>query len=173
MDYLPAMHETERNNLKKNLRIIVFTVKGTEYALIVDNIFEIIVRNTLTPVPQTSRFIKGAIAYKDKIIPVFDTAGILGHPETISETAKHTVIVVNYQGRFLGLEADSVTDIVESDSVTLHAVVVKEMGSAIEGIGVSGNRFFFLLNTEKIITTKEPFDIKIQDVILKKMEERA
>lgn len=170
------MPEQTSESNQKPLRVIIFSLRGTEYALIVDNIFEIIVRNLLSPVPRTRRFIRGAVAYKERIIPVFDVATILGHSSAQIPKEKHTILVVNNKGRFLGLEADAVLDIVEASSVTLKTVVARDLDSAIEGVGVlkegqsQGKRTFFLLNMGKLIATDEPFDIKIQDVVLRKLE---
>jgi chemotaxis signal transduction protein len=164
---------------RKPLRVILFSLSGTEYALIVDSIFEIIVRNSLSPVPRTRRFIRGAVAYKDRIIPVFDAAAILGHPPSLTPKEKHTILIVNSQGRFLGLEADRVLDIVETSSVTFRTVVARDLDTAIEGVGVlegapfRGKKVFFLLNVKKLIAADEPFDIKIQDIVQRKLEASA
>jgi purine-binding chemotaxis protein CheW len=165
------MADTEKKNSgKTSLKVIVFSVRGTEYALLVDNIFEIIVKNVLTPVPQVPEFVKGATVYRDRIIPVFDTAAVLGYAKSPGIPDKYTVIVINHDGRFIGLEADKVTEIVETAGVTLKTVIVRDLESGIEGVGIFNNRRFFLLNTNKVLNARKSFDRQVQDVIIKKLE---
>ncbi len=159
-----------KNTDKLSFKVIIFPIHGTEYAFLTDNIFEIIIKKFLTPVPQVSEFVTGATVYRDRIIPIYNTSAVLGYPDSASLPGKHTIILVNHGDRFVGLEVDKVTDIMETSGVTLKTVIVRDLESGIEGIGIFNDRRFFLLNTNKVLNAKKSFDRQVQDVIIKKLE---
>jgi purine-binding chemotaxis protein CheW len=160
---------------KQPVRLILFLVNGTHYALVINNICEVLGRASITPVPMVNPLLSGAMHYNGRIIPVFNMHKMLGYPACEDSVPKRRegkcVIVVNYEDRFTGLEADRTLDIVESESLRIKTVILKDFYSAIEGVGTAAEGAFFLLNTGKVLEADKPFELEVQSHILDRIKE--
>ena len=166
------------------LRVILFNIKGDCFGIVNNSVSEVIVNNRLTPAPRIHPFLAGAMPFQGRIIPVLDLPGLLGRgcgsgdQSARSGDAGHgdagsgktQVIVLTYEGRFIGLTTDGVDDIYDLESLKIKTVIVRDYNSAIDGVGSLNERLFFLLNAEKIITAEKAFDREVETLVLEKMQ---
>lgn len=160
--------------MRKNdsfIKLVVFTLGQTNYAIVSDNVLEIVDSVAITPVPNINQFVEGAYNFKSRIIPIFDLKKIVGMEVPNNNNEAHKILIMTYEDRLIGFKIDEVVDIFHLASFQLKTVILKNFHSGIEGIGEIQSLLFFYLNIEKIIQSKKPFELEAQDYIIKEYKE--
>lgn len=160
--------------MRKNdsfIKLVVFTLGQTNYAIVSDNVLEIVDSGTITHVPNINQFVEGAYNFKSRIIPIFDLKKIVGMDMSTKNNEAHKILIMTYEDRLIGFKIDDVVDIFHLASFQLKTVILKNFHSGIEGIGEIQSLLFFYLNIEKIIQSKKPFELEAQDYIIKEYKE--
>ncbi len=73
---------------------------------------EIILKEEITPVPNTNRFVLGVMNLRDQIIPVFNLKEKLNIEDYDKSIDEKNIIVIEIQKTTTGLRVDEVTGIV-------------------------------------------------------------
>jgi purine-binding chemotaxis protein CheW len=66
-----GLAKKEQNNTPKR-QLVVFKLAGQEYALFINQIKEVVITPTLTPVPLTPRYVKGVANVRGDILAMVD-----------------------------------------------------------------------------------------------------
>jgi len=91
-------------------QVIIFSNCDQNFALDIARIERIIEYTTPKKVPETAEFLKGVIPYNGQVLPIIDlNRRLYGVNAQDSEKAK--VIVISWNGTFLGLMVDEVLGI--------------------------------------------------------------
>lgn len=145
---------------------VTFHLAEELFAIKVFEVQEILEMTSLTKVPESSVFLKGIINLRGNILPVVDTRIKFGMEEA-NYTSRTRVIVINLklnnkQPLLLGLIVDAVTDVIElpEDSI-LPPPEINDLKKAayVTGIVKREQNFLMILNTTKIFSTDETFQI--------------
>lgn len=91
-------------------KFVVFSSGGQSFAIPIEVTEKIIHVEGLTRIPDTSKYILGAIDYGESILPIVDLSERFFQNKT-EITADTKVIVVNWQEEKIGLAVDKVTTI--------------------------------------------------------------
>ncbi|MBU1385491.1 MAG: chemotaxis protein CheW [Alphaproteobacteria bacterium] len=94
-----------------NLReLVTFRLGEERYAIDIQSVREIRGWSPATPLPNAQPFMQGVVNLRGLVLPVMDLARRLGGPAS-APSARHAVIVIEYEGRLMGLLVDAVSGI--------------------------------------------------------------
>lgn len=150
----------------KELELIGFRLNNEEYAIPIEQVKEIIRPIGLTGIPRSPSILLGIISLRGVIVPVFDLkkklTGVQEKPEISAAGAGEEVsaetlrrnIILQSGGGLLGLEVDSVTDVIrirEKEIEPAPPLLDREGQDLIKGVFRFKNRMVILLNNHNMI----------------------
>jgi purine-binding chemotaxis protein CheW len=152
------MAETETANRTQYLS---FSLRGTEYAVGILKVKEILQYEATTRVPSTPRSVRGVINLRGQVVPVVDLAAKFGLGET--EPSRLTCILIveallDGAPAVVGVMADSVQEVVElgaEDVEPTPAFGTQVKVDFLLGVGKIGKRFVLLLDLDRVISADE------------------
>lgn len=136
---------------------ITFTIAQEEYGTPILSVQEIRGWMNTTPLPNTPKFVKGVTNLRGNVVPVFDLRARFSG-ETTEVTERHVVIMVEIEGRIIGLLVDAISDILTIDE---NQIQPPPTGSLIvdtqylDGLVATGERMVALINTNKLFDSEE------------------
>jgi purine-binding chemotaxis protein CheW len=143
-------------------KYLTFFLANEEYGVEILKVQEIIGRMPVTPVPLTSRYIRGVINLRGKIHPIMDLNIKFGMDET-QITDETCIIVIKTSTLMMGILVDKVSEVVNvasddiEDTPSFGAEVDTEY---LLGVGKTGGRVRLLLDIEKGITKSDVINMK-------------
>ena len=143
-------------------KYLTFFLASEEYGVEILKVQEIIGRMPITPVPLTSKYIRGVINLRGKIHPIMDLKIKFGMEET-EITDETCIIVIKTATMMMGILVDKVSEVanVASDDIedtpSFGADVNPEY---LLGVGKTGGRVRLLLDIEKVITATDIINMK-------------
>ena len=154
----------ENQSVKVDSRVgkyLTFFLASEEYAVEILKVQEIIGRMPITPVPLTSKYIRGVINLRGKIHPIMDLNVKFGMEQT-QITDETGIIVIKTANLMMGIMVDKVSEVVTiasgevEDAPSFGADVNPEY---LLGVGKTGGKIRLLLDIEKIITASDIIDM--------------
>ncbi|HWP97296.1 MAG TPA: chemotaxis protein CheW, partial [Syntrophomonadaceae bacterium] len=97
------------------VQLVTFTIGPEIFGLDIMNVQEVIRMPAITKVPQSPSFIEGMTNLRGHILPVIDTRTKFGM-EKVEMNESSRVIVVDIGGKAVGLNVDSVSEVLRVDS---------------------------------------------------------
>jgi purine-binding chemotaxis protein CheW len=143
-------------------KYLTFFLASEEYGVEILKVQEIIGRMPITPVPLTSKYIRGVINLRGKIHPIMDLKIKFGMDET-QITDETCIIVIKTSTLMMGVLVDKVSEVVNvasgdiEDTPSFGADVNPEY---LLGVGKTGGRIRLLLDIEKVITASDIINMK-------------
>jgi purine-binding chemotaxis protein CheW len=152
------MAETETTNRTQYLS---FSLRGTEYAVGILKVKEILQYEATTRVPSTPRSVRGVINLRGQVVPVVDLAAKFGLGET--EPSRLTCILIveallDGAPAVVGVMSDSVQEVIElgpEDIEPTPAFGTQVKVDFLLGVGKIGKRFVLLLDLDRVISADE------------------
>jgi len=92
------------------LQLVSFRLGKEEFGIEITQVREIILMGDITRIPQTPTFVKGLINLRSTVIPVIDLRVRFGM-ETAALTDESRIMVLNVDGRTLGIIVDAVDEV--------------------------------------------------------------
>lgn len=92
------------------IELISFRIGDQEFCVDIMAVREIRGWAPATPLPQTPPYMRGVINLRGAVLPILDLAVRLELP-AIEPSARSVIIVINADGRLVGLLVDAVSDI--------------------------------------------------------------
>lgn len=152
--------------ITETVQYLTFKLVDEIFAFDVAKVREILEVASITKVPRTPDFMRGAINLRGSVVPVIDLRCNFGM-ECTEQTVNTCIIVVevNLDGEviILGVLADSVQEVVEMDPN--HIEPPPKLGTRlntefIKGMGKMENDFVMILDIDKIFSANELTDIQ-------------
>lgn len=108
MEALQTAHRPEQ------MQILCFALAGEAYGIPILKVREIQATATLTRIPKAPPFMPGVINLRGAIVPIIDlrTRFALGEAP---EGGRPVMVIVEVQGRTLGMRVDAVSEVVDLD----------------------------------------------------------
>lgn len=125
-------------------QLVVFSLGNEEYALPIGSVHEIIRYTEPRSVASDSRWIRGVIGLRGKIIPIFDLASRMG---VEAKDSDGKIVIVESAGGQVGVVVDEVEEVLTVASDQLEHVPTAD-GESIEAIAKIGDRLVILLNPQ-------------------------
>ena len=146
-----AEPETTTQPLQE-IELLSFRVGGEEYALMVDDVREVLKIVPMTMVPNAPAFILGVMSLRGKITPIVDLCKRLGLQPGVRDE-KSRIIVVSTDEEDVGLVVDRVTGVltVFPDEIKPAPENVEQGAGYIRGITRKGDRLHILLDLKKAV----------------------
>jgi purine-binding chemotaxis protein CheW len=163
MNSAAALKENRLKNVDSRAgKYLTFFLANEEYGVEILKVQEIIGRMPITPVPLTSRYIRGVINLRGKIHPIMDLNIKFGMSQT-EITDETCMIVIKTSSLMMGILVDKVSEVVNvasdeiEDTPSFGADVNPEY---LLGVGKTGGRIRLLLDIEKVITASDVVNLK-------------
>jgi purine-binding chemotaxis protein CheW len=136
---------------------LTFTLGQEEYGVEILKVQEIKGYSTITPIPNTPRYLKGVMNLRGTIIPVVDLRSKFAMAE--AEYNPFTVIIVVTVGtKVVGLIVDAVSDVLNIPQADIQPT--PDFGGQVEtrfisGLAKAGEKLVVLLDIDKLLIDAE------------------
>jgi purine-binding chemotaxis protein CheW len=142
-------------------QLISFEVGEEEYGLEILGVKEVIRIREITRLPRAPSFVKGIINLRGDVIPIIDLRDRFGleHQEY---TAMTRVIVVDVEGRLVGMVVDAASQVmrIPADQIEQPPPIVGGLSAEyIKGIGKLDDRLVILLDIDRILSNEEKTEL--------------
>lgn len=146
-------------------KYLVFTIDRESYAIPIAKVQEVIRFQPITPLHEASKFLKGVVNLRGRIIPVIDMRLKFGLKE--EEYSDRTIFVIveilgNNDISNVGLAVDAVHDVVDIADNAINKtpeIGFKFRSKYLYGIAQFDNRMLMLLNMDSILSTEEVIEL--------------
>jgi purine-binding chemotaxis protein CheW len=163
MNNVTSVKENQSINVDPRAsKYLTFFLASEEYGVEILKVQEIICRMPITPVPLTSKYIRGVINLRGKIHPIMDIRVKLGMKQTVI-TGETCIIVIKTSGLMMGILVDKVSEVIKMSSGDIEDTPSFGMDVNPEyllGVGKTGGRIRLLLDIEKVITAASIINLK-------------
>lgn len=138
-------------------KFLTFKLDKEDYALGISYVQDIISMIDITPVPQTSDFVKGVINLRGKVIPVIDLRLMFGMKQ--AEYHKETcIIIVSGRKGLIGIIVDVVSDVIDVEDTEVEDA--PDFGVSMDtdfilGMSKIKKEVKILIDTEKVLGSGE------------------
>lgn len=139
------------------LEFLAFTLGQEEYGIDIQKVQELRGYETVTRIANAPEFVKGVVNLRGIIVPIVDMRikFNLGTPTYDQFTV---VIILNINGRVVGMVVDSVSDVI--DLTPEQVKPAPEMGTAFNtdhliGLGTLDERMLILVDIDKLMSSAE------------------
>ncbi len=147
-------HITENST---RLEFLAFTLGQEEYGIDIQKVQELRGYETVTRIANAPEFVKGVVNLRGIIVPIVDMRikFNLGMPTYDQFTV---VIILNINGRVVGMVVDSVSDVINLSPEQVKPA--PDMGSAFStdhliGLGTVDERMLILVDIDKLMSSTE------------------
>jgi len=145
-------------------QVLCFALAGEAYALPILKVREIQAQATITRIPKAPPYMPGVINLRGAIVAILE----LRHRFSLGEAPEATrpvIVIVEAQGRTLGIRVDSVSDVLDLDPNSIHPAPELGTESALDrefiaGLanlpGASGSdTMLILLDLDRLLSASE------------------
>jgi purine-binding chemotaxis protein CheW len=132
---------------------VLFKVADTEYVLPASEVLQMESYDGATPVPGTAGYVAGLVQVRGRVVPVVDLRARFGLP-AVAPTLDTRVVVVQREGRAVGLLVDSAREVLQLDPATLEAppeVLANRGHGFVKAVAQAGERLVVLIDFAKVI----------------------
>jgi purine-binding chemotaxis protein CheW len=135
-------------------QLVVFKVGTEEFAADIMLTKEVVLMREITPVPGTEAYVEGVMNLRGSLVPVLDFKKRL-RARRAFEQVDHRIIVVQLDGRSVGLIVDGASEVIRVSDDMIEPVpdLISEMsGGYVEGVISFKDRFITLINLRKALS---------------------
>jgi purine-binding chemotaxis protein CheW len=140
------------------VQMLVFKLAAEEYVLDIMRVNEIIRPESITPVRKAPDYVRGVIELRGSIVPILDLRRRLGLPDRPTVIEPY-VVIVTVEGVVVGLEVDSVVEVVrvERSSIKASPDLTVEVGETPFFLGIvkQDHRLLMLLNIKRLVLSRD------------------
>jgi purine-binding chemotaxis protein CheW len=135
------------------LQLVGFQIGEEEFGVEILKVQEINRMPEISPIPNSEEYVKGVINLRGAVIPVLSLRQRMGMEE-IEYDNKTRVIVVEEEGKTMGLIVDQVTEVLRLSADVVEpppSIVVKKEAAYISGVGKHDDRLVSLLDVKRLV----------------------
>jgi purine-binding chemotaxis protein CheW len=145
-------------------QMVVFKLAGEHFGVDISAVESIIKMQAITRMPHTPSFVEGITNLRGTVLPVIDLKKRLGmeyqnqEPVSASDRDNRRIIVVNMNGRMVGMIVDAVEEVLKiaEESVAPPPPMVTTVDTAyVTGIIKVGERLIIRLELHRVLSTEE------------------
>lgn len=143
-------------------KVIVFQLKDQQYGVDIQQILSIERLENITPIPNTSDFIKGVINLRGDVIAIIDLRERLNINQT-DITDNTRVLIVSVDQVQIGLIVDSATDVLDIDpsSIDPSPEIIGDIDvTFVKGVAKLKERLLILLDLARVLNFNEIREVK-------------
>ena len=139
-----------------DVQLVTFRVAGQEFAFNIFQVERILRYETPAPLPRAPDYLEGVLRYQGAAIPLIDLRKRLGVEAPLRDDTR--TIILEWDGGKIGVVVDAVTEVLEVPAAQVAPPPGLVRGLAAEyitGLVVRDGRTIIVLNTGKLLTSKE------------------
>jgi len=139
-----------------DIQLVTFKVGGQEFAFNIFQVERILRYETPSPLPKAPDYLEGVLQYQGGAVPLVDLRKRLGAAAPLRDDTR--IVILEFEGGKLGVVVDAVSEVtqVPAATVTPPPGIVKGLAAEyITGLVVKNGRTIIVLNTNKLLTSKE------------------
>jgi purine-binding chemotaxis protein CheW len=137
----------------QELEMLSFLLGNEEYAVLVDDVKEVLKNRELTNIPNAPDHIMGVTSLRGPILPVVNLRKRLGLPAGGDADEKARILVLTLNDEDTGVVVDRVTGVVKIQPETIRPVpeTIEHGAECLKGIARKDDRLYILLDIEKTL----------------------
>ena len=139
-----------------DVQLVTFKVAGQDLAFNIFQVERILRYEAPAPLPEAPDFLEGVLRYQGVAVPLVDLRKRLGAPAPLREETR--TVLLEWEGGKLGVIVDAVTEVLQvaAPEITSPPAIVKGLAAEyITGLVVKDGRTIIVLNTARLLTSKE------------------
>ncbi len=139
-----------------DVQLVTFKVAGQDFAFNIFQVERILRYEAPAPLPKAPDFLEGVLRYQAAAVPLIDLRKRLGVAAAHREETR--TVILEWDGAKIGVVVDAVTEVLQvpATEVTPPPTIVKGLAAEyITGIVVTGGRTIIVLNTARLLSSKE------------------
>ena len=136
---------------------VTFKIDKELYGIDIHQVQEIIMMQEITQIPHAYEFVEGVLNLRGNVIPVVDLRKRLNF-ETVEYGRNTRIIVVNVEGKIIGIVVDKVKEVMElsTEAIEPPPAMLSGIGREyLKGVGKKNDKMIILLDVNKIFDTEE------------------
>lgn len=161
------IHNSLTTNVELNNSIhelyMTFSLSNKKYSILADKISEIVQLPKLTVLETMPNNLIGLMNIRGKVISVVDIRSFLGF-EINKYSADHQVLIVNTNGKTLGIIVDSVNNVIQFDKKNVESLPYESNNKHIEGIYNFEDEMIALIDLNSIVENIEQTNFENTDL---------
>jgi purine-binding chemotaxis protein CheW len=140
---------------------ITFKLGNELFAIVVDQVREVLEVSTITRVPTAPDYMRGVVNVRGKAIPVVDMRlrfGLSPIQETVNTRVVVMELVLDGEAMVLGGMADSVHEVIEISATEINPpprIAMRWKTEFIQGMARRGEDFIIILDVNAVFATEE------------------
>ena len=137
---------------------ILLTVAGTTYAIRSENVQHMEMLEQVTRVPNAAPFVDGVVFSRGQVVPAVNLRARFGFDRTPYDV-RTRLIVVNVEGRSVGLIADEGREFIKLTAGSIHPPqesLAGVSGQYVEGVASTNGRLILVLKLSELLKFSEP-----------------
>ncbi len=149
-EFMDALHGAAERARRE---FLTCTLGDESYGIDILQVQEIRKVDHVTRIPHVAHFVRGVINLRGAIVPVVDLGIMFGFPQPLA-LQDASAIVLNVDGRLVGLVVSSVSDVLalaEDEILPAPDLGERAVGAAISGIGVQEGASVLLLDVAHLM----------------------
>ena len=139
-------------------KYIIFSMGDEDYGLPVSQVHEIVKLDKLIEVPHARTYFLGLMDIRGRVQPIIDLKKKLGIHIQTTEHNLDRAIILQTNGRRVGLAVDRVSHVIPFDANDIDSgpPTVKTVSTRfITGVGKHKDKFIVLMNLENLFSSEE------------------
>jgi purine-binding chemotaxis protein CheW len=139
------------------VQYVIFRLQELLFGVEILKIKEVLSYRKITPIPSLQTFIKGLINLRGVIVPVFDPRERFFLPNA-AYTPFHVIVVLEVQGRVMGILVDEILDVLEIGAESVQDVTNLPPGlqtQYLRGIAHNNSDMILLLDMDRLLSPEE------------------
>lgn len=144
-----------------DVQLVAFKVAGQEFAFNIFQVERILRYEPPAPLPKAPEFLEGVLQYQGAAVPLVDLRKRLGAEAPLRDDTR--TVILEFEGGKIGMIVDAVTEVMQvaAATVTPPPGIVKGLAAEyIAGLVVRNGRTIIVLNTNKLLSSKEKLALK-------------
>jgi purine-binding chemotaxis protein CheW len=136
---------------------ILFTVADTTYGVASQDVAHVELVEEVTRVPNAPHHVDGVVFSRGAVVPAVNLRARFGF-ERVPFDARTRLVVVQREGRSVGLIVDAAREFVTIPSATIHPPadgLTGTTGRYLQGVATIGERMILILDVTELLNTDE------------------
>ena len=149
-----TVYTRSRDDTEAIVELVVFTMGDEEFAANIDQVREVITKGTITPIPDSPKFVEGITNVRGEITVAIDLKGGLSLKSPKDIESKH-VIITEQNNNLFGLIVDQVTEVLripKSQIKPAPEAVTKMERVKVSGVITLDDRLIILLDLSTVLS---------------------
>ncbi len=136
------------------LEILVFEIEGQQFAVPSADAVEVLRAATASPLPQAPPNIDGVLNIRGRVVPLFDTRGMLDLPQREMRHTDH-LIIVRAEDQQIMLRVDRAIDLIHLESDDATAAESGAGENLVRHVAKTSMGLIYVIDTKRLLSAND------------------